>query len=194
MSQRWTCRWSKSDTSKTISISLSNRGTNFTDIKARIPGPFWDCPRFCSSKQKRKKSRCEGRARHLEIWRFHHICRWRFTIRLNIWRWVLLVPTKPLLERLQKRTELHFEESKAAKVSPFNVSITIDFEISILMFLRSLRNWNFKLYTRSLEQLLPLFFAVDHIVYARWLTVLWKDMTSLPETHPAIYEMWGVLL
>ena len=57
-----------------------------------------------------------------------------------------------------------------------------------LLFIRSLRECNFKLFTSSLEALLPLFFALDHVHYARWGSVFVYDLKSLPEKFPALHE------
>lgn len=64
--------------------------------------------------------------------------------------------------------------------------ITLEFELIILSFVRSLREGNFPLYIESLSLLIPWFFALDHIHYARWLSVHIRDMVSLPAKHPDV--------
>ena len=67
-------------------------------------------------------------------------------------------------------------------------STTLDFELAILIFVRSLREGNFQLYIESLSQLAPWFFALDHPNYARWLPVHLRDMLSLRYVHPSVAE------
>ena len=60
-------------------------------------------------------------------------------------------------------------------------------EMFLLRFVRSLRSKNFKLFVESLEEMLPFFFALDHLNYARWLPVHLNDLKSLSSTNPNIY-------
>ena len=65
-------------------------------------------------------------------------------------------------------------------------SITLDLELTILTFVQSLREGNFKLYINSLMKIVPCFFALDHHHYARWLPVHIRDMITLEKTCPAV--------
>ena len=56
------------------------------------------------------------------------------------------------------------------------------YETLILIFIRAHREKNFKLYIKVLEELTPLFFALNHVNYARWMPVHIRDMKSLPDT------------
>ena len=56
------------------------------------------------------------------------------------------------------------------------------------MFVRSIRLADFSLYKRAIADLLPWFFATDHVNYARWLSVHLYDMLDLSETNPVVYE------
>ena len=67
-------------------------------------------------------------------------------------------------------------------------SLVLEFELSILQLIRSVRTGDFKLYIQCLSQLLPWFFALDHANYARWLAVHVRDLTMLEKTHPGIFE------
>ena len=67
-------------------------------------------------------------------------------------------------------------------------SITLQFEITILTFVKSLRERNFRLYTDALTALMPWFFALNHSNYARWLPVYIRDIISLKQSHPGIFE------
>ena len=69
-------------------------------------------------------------------------------------------------------------------------STVLDLELLLLSFVRSLRCGNFHLYVECLQKLAPWFFACDHTNYARWLPVHIRDMLSLQESHPAIYEQF----
>ena len=56
------------------------------------------------------------------------------------------------------------------------------FETLILIFVRAHREGNFPLYVEVLEKLVPLFFALDHVNYSRWLPVHIRDMKMLPKS------------
>ena len=62
----------------------------------------------------------------------------------------------------------------------------LQLELLILVFIRSIRTADFPLYIEAITQLLPWFFALDHIHYARWLSVHVRDMTTLPVKHPTV--------
>ena len=65
----------------------------------------------------------------------------------------------------------------------------MDFKLSILAFVCSIRTSNLKLYVDSLGHLVPWFFALDHTNhYARWLPVHIRDMLALPKTCPEVYN------
>ncbi len=55
------------------------------------------------------------------------------------------------------------------------------------MFVRSIREANFRLYQEVLQVLTPCFFAMDHTNYARWASVHICDMCQLESIHPVIY-------
>ena len=50
------------------------------------------------------------------------------------------------------------------------------YEILIFMFIRAHRERKFALMLDTLRYLVPLFFAMDHQNYARWVTVFIRDM------------------
>ena len=54
------------------------------------------------------------------------------------------------------------------------------YETLILIFVRAHREKNFALYVEVLENLTPLFSALDHVNYARWLPVHIRDMKCFP--------------
>ena len=62
------------------------------------------------------------------------------------------------------------------------------YQILILLFVRAHRERNFSLYVEVLEELVPLFFALDHVNYARWLPVHIRGMRSLPNSIKDEFE------
>ncbi|KAE8742548.1 hypothetical protein FOCC_FOCC011900 [Frankliniella occidentalis] len=58
----------------------------------------------------------------------------------------------------------------------------------VLQLVRAQRTAHFDLYVTSLRQLVPWFFALDHVHYARWLSVHVRDLTALQDSHPGIYR------
>ena len=75
-----------------------------------------------------------------------------------------------------------------AKASPqFYFWFTIlQLQLQVMIFVRSLREANFKLYVDSLSQLVTWFFALDHTHYARWIPVHLRDMVNLEKKHPTV--------
>lgn len=67
-------------------------------------------------------------------------------------------------------------------------NLTLNIELLILVLIKAIRTGNFILYIESLEKLIPWFFALDHIHYARWLSVHLMDMKQLYLTNPDIYS------
>ena len=59
----------------------------------------------------------------------------------------------------------------------------IEMEILLFMFVRSLRQADFDLFVRSLRDIIPWMFALDHVHYARWLPVFLEDLLALPSEH-----------
>ena len=67
-------------------------------------------------------------------------------------------------------------------------SVILELELLMNMYIKSLREGNFKLYINTLNQLVPWCFALDHVHYARWLPVHIKDMVALKTMHPSVYH------
>jgi hypothetical protein len=65
-------------------------------------------------------------------------------------------------------------------------AITLELEVCIAVYVRSLREANFAMYLDALSELVPWFCALDHTNYARWIPVHLRDMAELPEKHPEI--------
>ena len=59
-------------------------------------------------------------------------------------------------------------------------------EIVLLLYVRAIRDGNFRLYLESLTKIIPWMFALDHIDYSRWLPVHIQDMLLLADKHPGV--------
>lgn len=80
------------------------------------------------------------------------------------------------------------EESKKSSVSFkywFNV---LEYELNIHLFIRSLRESNFKLFVGSLDKFCPMFFSLDHTHYARWVSVFVNDLMLLKNKDIVLFE------
>ena len=81
------------------------------------------------------------------------------------------------------------EEAKKRCTTFFLWDLIMRLETLILLFVRAHREKDFSLYVEVLEELVPLFFALDHINYARWLPIHIRDMKSLP---PSVHEEFTI--
>lgn len=66
--------------------------------------------------------------------------------------------------------------------------ITLNFELTLLTFTRSLREANFNLYIEAIDKLIQWFLVLDHPNYARWLRVHRRDKLNLAAKHHLIAE------
>ena len=66
--------------------------------------------------------------------------------------------------------------------------LIMKFQIKYLVFIRSMREGNFKLFAKILISLVKWFFIFDHYNYARLLSVHIQDLLSLPITCPQLYQ------
>ena len=64
----------------------------------------------------------------------------------------------------------------------------MELDLLILEFVKSCRTADFSLYKETLELLMPWVFALDHTHYARNLPVHIRDMETLEERHPDLFE------
>ena len=67
-------------------------------------------------------------------------------------------------------------------------SQVLELEILILEIVRATREGNFNSYVESITALMPWMFALDHVNYARWLSVHVRDMATLHKSHPSVYQ------
>ena len=71
--------------------------------------------------------------------------------------------------------------------------ILCQFETLVGIFIRAQRTRNFNLYVEALEALVPWFFALDHINYARWMPVHIRDLKSLPDSIKEQFQIFWVV-
>ena len=67
-------------------------------------------------------------------------------------------------------------------------SLTMKFQLTILIFVRSLREGNFLMYKEACTALAPWFLSLNHTNYARWLPVDIRDMISLEKEIPSYLD------
>lgn len=79
------------------------------------------------------------------------------------------------------------EEAKTSQMC-FYWRMILNYELLVLLYVRSIRQGNFELYLACIYRLLPWFFALDRYNYARWGTVYWFDMVLLENRCPSVYE------
>ena len=65
-------------------------------------------------------------------------------------------------------------------------SLTLEIQLSVFVFVRSLREGDFHLYIQVLQKIATLMFALDHPNYARWLPMHIRDIMLLEECHPDV--------
>ena len=86
----------------------------------------------------------------------------------------------PILDWL----ELRSKESEMC----FYWKLILDFQVLVLVFVRSIREGNFQVYIESLIALCKWYFALDHIHYSRWCTVQCFDLMLLEVVCPDVYK------
>ena len=64
----------------------------------------------------------------------------------------------------------------------------IDMVLVLLQFIKAERTGNWKLHLTATAAMVPHFFAMDRINYARWLPVYLSDMNTLETSHPEVYK------
>ena len=67
----------------------------------------------------------------------------------------------------------------------------MDLQIDILLFIRSIRESNFRLYVLCLKNLMKWIFALDHYNYARWLTVHLFELVLLHLHCPDVFQAFS---
>lgn len=76
---------------------------------------------------------------------------------------------------------------QTARCPTFKYWVTVlNLEILLLVFVRSIRLCQYEIFKKCIKTMLPWFFLLNHLNYARWLTVHIKDLEMLPSTAPTI--------
>ena len=65
----------------------------------------------------------------------------------------------------------------------------LELELTILVFIRSIRESNFSLYVISVRSLMKWYYSMDHYNYARWLSVHLFDLVQLQYTLPDVMNI-----
>lgn len=84
-----------------------------------------------------------------------------------------------------------WRSKQAEKSAMFHFwSLILDLQMTLLVFLGALRTGNFEQYLQSLQKMIPCFFALDQINYARWLSVHIHDLERMHQTCPAVHDQF----
>lgn len=63
----------------------------------------------------------------------------------------------------------------------------LQLELTVMIYLRAIREADFLLYIDALSRILPWFFALDHTHYSRWVPIHLRDLVSLKHLYPDVY-------
>ena len=66
-------------------------------------------------------------------------------------------------------------------------SMVLNLGLLVLNLVGSIRSGDFQQYMKSIQDLIPWSFAMDHINYSRSLSIHLRDMTSPSTLHPSVY-------
>lgn len=59
---------------------------------------------------------------------------------------------------------------------------------NVLLLIRSFKEANIDLLIVALEEVVPLFFPLDHVNYVQWVSVFIQDLKDFPLKLPSLYE------
>ena len=118
----------------------------------------------------------------------NHIHKARYSVQLSV------VSIYTCLEQVDKASNfvlplfsLAEERSSYSRMFKYWILI-MKFQINYPVFIRTMREVNFKLFVKILISLVKWFFIFDHYNYARLLSVHIQDLLSLPITCPQLYQ------
>ena len=80
------------------------------------------------------------------------------------------------------------ENLSASSVNATYWFTVIQLEILLFMLVRSVREANFDLLLRCLQDIIPWLFAMDLVHYSRCMSVFIHDLRRLPDTHPDVFQ------
>lgn len=66
-------------------------------------------------------------------------------------------------------------------------NLILKLELTVMVYMRAIREADFQLYVEALSKIVPWFFALDHTHYSRWVPIHLRDMVSLKQLHPDVY-------
>lgn len=66
--------------------------------------------------------------------------------------------------------------------------IIVQLELTVLIYVRLIREGNFLLYIDTLSRLVPWFFALGHTNYVTWFPVHLYNTMTLATKHPSVYS------
>ena len=84
-------------------------------------------------------------------------------------------------------------EEARKRISPTFLfwDVILQLETLVLLVIRAHRQRNFNLHVEAMEELIPLFFALDHVNYARWASIHIRDLKSLPDNIAKEFQNEG---
>ena len=65
--------------------------------------------------------------------------------------------------------------------------MVMNFQINVLIFVRSIREGNFEVYIESLRKVIKWYFILDKYHHAHWLTIHLFDLLTLDVKFPEVY-------
>ena len=83
--------------------------------------------------------------------------------------------------------ECWIAERKENSVQFLFWNTVFELESLLLTFVESIQLHDFEMFLSCLEQIAPWMFAMDHVHYARWLSVFINDLKLLPVKHPDVF-------
>ena len=82
-----------------------------------------------------------------------------------------------------------FKQLKMSKEPQFRFWLQVlELELDVLQYVRCIREGNVDLYVQMLDKLVPWFFSMGHINYARWVPVHIRDLILAKDRNPDIYN------
>ena len=79
------------------------------------------------------------------------------------------------------------EEKSKINQMAYYWRLILNFQIQVLIFVRSVRTGNILLYRETFFYFLKWFFALDKYNYSLWFTVYWLDIASLDQCCPVVF-------
>ena len=68
--------------------------------------------------------------------------------------------------------------------------LILQLELPVLVYVKAIREEDFKLYVDALTKIAPWLFALNHTNYARWIPVHVRDIVTLKHVHPKVFAQF----